>query len=151
MAASPAIRWARGPGDVSGAIALREQVFVREQGVPVEEEVDGRDDEALHLVALEPAAGEPVIGTLRLLFDGEVAKVGRVAVAAGWRRRGVATRMLEEAVAEARRHGSASARLAAQTDAVAVYEGVGFVVESDVFEEAGIPHVWMGRPLAGSA
>ena len=77
--AAPAIRWAQGPGDVEGAIAVRERVFVDEQGVPVEEELDGRDDEALHLVALDPD-GERVIGTLRLLFDGETVKVGRVAV-----------------------------------------------------------------------
>jgi predicted GNAT family N-acyltransferase len=147
VAAPPAIRWAQGPGDVSDAIALREEVFVREQGVPAEEEVDGRDAEALHLVALEPSAKGRVIGTLRLLFDGEVVKVGRVAVAAGWRRRGVATQMLEEALAEARRRGSARARLSSQVSAVEVYEGVGFAVESGVFEEAGIPHVWMGRSL----
>ena len=151
MAAPPAIRWARGPGDLNAAIALRERVFVHEQGVPVEEELDGRDDEALHLVAFDPADGEQVIGTLRLLFDGGVVKIGRVAVAPSWRRRGVATLMLNEALAEARRRGSARARLAAQTDAVAVYEGVGFAVESAVFEEAGIPHVWMGRLLEPQA
>ena len=50
--ATPAIRWALGPADVDAAIALREEVFVREQNVPVEEELDGRDEEALHLVAL---------------------------------------------------------------------------------------------------
>jgi ElaA protein len=141
----PAIRWARGPGDIEAAIAVRERVFVVEQGVPAEEELDGRDGEALHLVAVEP--DERVIGTLRLLFDGRTVKVGRVAVDADRRRRGIASAMLDEALAEAERRGCTRARLASQVDAVAVYERAGFAVESDVFEEAGIPHVWMGRQL----
>lgn len=148
MVASPAIRWAQGHGDLAGALALREEVFVREQGVPVEEEIDGRDDEALHLLAFE---SERVIGTLRLLFDGTTVKVGRVAVERSSRRRGVAAAMLEEAIAEARRRGCTRARLASQLDAVAVYEGAGFAVESGVFEEAGIAHVWMGRTLGAPA
>jgi predicted GNAT family N-acyltransferase len=140
------IRWATEPSDVPGAIAVREQVFCREQGVPLAEEVDGLDDRAEHLVALAPD-GRRVIGTLRLLIDGDKAKIGRVAVERDWRRRGIAARMLDLAVARARELGSVRARLAAQLQAVALYEQVGFVVESDEFAEAGIPHVWMGRAL----
>ena len=145
----PAIRWARARGEVEGAIALRERVFVVEQGVPAEEELDGRDEEALHLVAVEP--GGLVVGTLRLLFDGETVKVGRVAVDAAHRRRGIAAAMLAEALAEAERRGCARARLASQVEAVALYERAGFAVEGDVFEEAGIPHVWMSRALGAVA
>lgn len=140
------LRWAAGPKDLEGAIGLRKLVFCQEQGVPVEDELDGRDDEALHLLALERGRGH-VVGTLRLLFDGEVVKVGRVAVAACWRRRGIAARMLAIALARARQRGSRTARLAAQLDAVELYEKAGFAVESDVFQEAGIDHVWMGRRL----
>ena len=142
---APAIRWARDAGDLDGAIAVRERVFVVEQGVPASVELDGRDAEAVHLVAVDRP--EQVIGTLRLLFDGATVKVGRVAVDAVWRRHGIATAMLAEALAEAERRGCTRARLASQVDAVAVYERAGFAIESDVFEEAGIPHVWMGRPL----
>src|SRR4029077_21139313 len=81
-----AIRWATGPQDLRGALAVREQVFCREQGVPRSEELDGRDGDALHLVALQ-AGGERVIGTLRLLFAGSTAKIGRVAVERAERRR----------------------------------------------------------------
>jgi ElaA protein len=143
------IRWATEPGDVSGAIAVREQVFCREQGVPVAEEVDGLDDSAEHLVAIAPADGR-VIGTLRLLVDGDTAKVGRVAVERDWRRRGIAARMLQLALARARERGCVRARLAAQLEAIALYEQAGFAVESDEFEEAGIPHVWMGMLLTQS-
>jgi ElaA protein len=141
------IRWARGPEDVRGAFAVRERVFCGEQGVPREEEIDGRDQEALHLVALDPQ-GARVIGTLRLLLDADSAKVGRVAVEREWRRRGIALRMLGLALAAARDRGCVRVRLAAQLEAVALYEQAGFAVESDVFEEAGIAHVWMGRRLA---
>ncbi len=146
--AGPSIRWAQGPGDLQGAIALREEVFVREQNVPLEEELDGRDEEALHLLALD---GARVVGTLRLLFDGTTVKVGRVAVARDARRLGLAAAMLAEALAEARRRGCTRARLASQVEVVPLYERAGFVVESGVFEEAGIPHVWMGRPLQDEA
>ena len=143
---APEIRWAHGAEDLRGAIAVRERVFVEEQGVPVEEELDGRDEQALHMIALAPGGGA-VIGTLRLLFDGDVVKVGRVAVDRDWRGRGIAARMLDRSLAEARARGARRARLASQVDVVALYERAGFAVESDVFEEAGIPHVWMGREL----
>ncbi|MGO9490364.1 MAG: GNAT family N-acetyltransferase [Solirubrobacteraceae bacterium] len=147
MTAEPLIEWARLPADVEGAIRVRELVFCQEQGVPVEEELDGRDDEALHLVAIEPERGR-VIGTLRLLFDEDTAKVGRVAVEADWRGMGIASRMLGLALDRAREQGARRARLASQLEVVGLYERAGFTVQSGVFEEAGIPHVWMGRELA---
>jgi predicted GNAT family N-acyltransferase len=139
----PEIRWAAGAADVRGALAVREEVFCREQGVPREEEIDGRDGEALHLVALAPGDGR-VIGTLRLLIDAGTAKVGRVAVERDWRGRRVASRMLELALAAAREQGCVRARLAAQLTATGVYRRAGFEVESEPFEDAGIQHVWMG-------
>lgn len=136
------IRWARGPDDVRGALSLRELVFCEEQGVPRAEEIDERDEAALHLVALDPGSGK-VIGTLRLLVAEAPAKIGRVAVEREWRRHGIAARMLELAIAQARARGCSSVRLAAQLEAVELYEKAGFAVESELFEEAGIPHVWM--------
>lgn len=145
----PAIRWALGPADVAGALAVREEVFCGEQGVPVEEEVDDRDGEALHLVALAPGADgqQQVVGTLRLLLDGYRVKVGRVAVLRDWRGRGVAARMLELALTRARAEGATEARLASQLAVVPLYEQAGFTVQSGVFQDAGIDHVWMGREL----
>jgi predicted GNAT family N-acyltransferase len=140
------IRWVAGPGEFSGALALRELVFCEEQGVPREEELDEHDAQALHLVALEEPSGA-VVGTLRLLLEPGDAKIGRVAVAREWRRQGVALRMLQMALEEARERRSLRVRLAAQLDAVALYEKAGFAVESETFEEAGIQHVWMGQRL----
>ncbi|HWX52579.1 MAG TPA: GNAT family N-acetyltransferase [Solirubrobacteraceae bacterium] len=121
---------------------MRDRVFCGEQGVPKDEEVDLLDEQALHLVALDPHGGA-VIGTLRLLISGGEAKIGRVAVERDWRRRGVASRMLRAALEAARGRGCTSARLAAQLQATELYEAVGFTVNSTTFEEAGIPHVWM--------
>ncbi|TMK24643.1 MAG: GNAT family N-acetyltransferase [Actinobacteria bacterium] len=144
------VRWATGPGDVAGAVIVREQVFCTEQGVSKVEELDGLDDQALHLVALEPDSGR-VIGTLRLLVVGREAKIGRVAVERRWRRRGIAARMLQMALAGARERGCRRARLASQLHATRLYEDAGFAVESEPFQEAGIPHVWMGRRLEASS
>lgn len=148
-AAAIPIRWATGPADVRGAFAVRERVFCVEQGVPLSVEIDEHDDEALHLVALERDGGR-VIGTLRLLSSGGVAKVGRVAVDRDWRGLGIASRMLELALAEAREQGYREALLASQLDATGLYERAGFAVDSEPFDEVGITHVWMRRALLGT-
>jgi predicted GNAT family N-acyltransferase len=143
------VRWSRGPAEIAGAFRLREEVFYGEQGVPVDEDIDGRDATALHVVALDPAAGS-VIGTLRLLLEERPAKIGRVVVDRRGRRHGIASRMLALALARARAEGCSHVRLAAQIRATAVYEQAGFRVESEPFEEAGIPHVWMACSLGPS-
>lgn len=148
------IRWSEGAADLTGALAVRVRVFCGEQGVPLDEEPDALDELALHLVALGPGDGgdgSSVIATLRLLLGEEVARIGRVAVLADWRGRGIASRMLALAVARARQEGHRRVRLAAQIRAKALYEHAGFSVESEPFAEAGIEHVWMGRRLAGAA
>ena len=138
------LRWVRAPSELEEALAVRRRVFCEEQGVPVQEEIDGRDAEGEHLLALE---GERVVGTLRLLFAGETVKVGRVAVLRRWRGRGIAGAMLELALARARERGCRRARLASQVEVVGLYERSGFAVCSEEFEDAGIPHVWMERSL----
>jgi predicted GNAT family N-acyltransferase len=140
------IRWATGPQDVRGAVSVREQVFCREQGVAREDEIDGLDDDAMHLVALQPD-GRRVIGTLRLLVAPDGARDGLVAVERDWRGRGIASRMLAAALTSANERGCPRARLAAQLEATGLYERAGFSVESEPFQEAGIDHVWMGRAL----
>jgi predicted GNAT family N-acyltransferase len=139
------LRWIDGEGELGGALALRERVFCDEQGVPPAEERDGLDAEATHLLAL--AGDDELVGTLRVVRVRRQAKIGRVAVKRSWRRRGVASAMLDEALARAARDGARQVRLAAQTDAIELYTCAGFEIESDRFVEAGIEHVWMGRAL----
>ena len=145
MSGEALLRWSEGEADIEGALAVRTRVFCDEQGVPVEEELDGRDDEALHLVAVAP--GGEVVGTLRLLFAQQAVKVGRVAVERSWRGQSIASRMLSMALEEAADRGAVEARLASQVEVVELYRRAGFEVCSESFEEAGIPHVWMVRAL----
>jgi len=131
--------------EVRTAIALRHEVFVGEQGVDPAQEHDGRDEEAIHLVALHDGA---LVGTGRLLADGDVVKLGRLAVAAAHRRRGVAARLLAEGERWAREHGSARIVLHAQSYARTLYVAAGYGAVCDTFMEAGIEHVRMERSLA---
>ena len=114
--------------------ALRKAVFCAEQGVPEALEIDGRDPDCVHVAAY---AGGQLIGTARLLPS---ARVGRMAVAARWRRRGVGRALLEALLGEARRRGFTGISLAAQVEAVGFYQRCGFHTVSGVYMEAGIPH-----------
>jgi len=140
----PSITWIESDEQLQEALALRVDVFCGEQGVAPEDELDGLDDSARHVGALVDGQ---VIGTLRLLAQGGRAKIGRVAVRADYRRRGIAQAMMELALAGARSEGCSRAVLTSQTYAIALYEKSGFAVDSEEFEEAGIPHVWMVREL----
>jgi predicted GNAT family N-acyltransferase len=152
MAGSLELRWARDEDDVRAAFEIRDRVFCVEQGVPPEEEVDALDEDALHLLALErDESGERALGTLRLLLEDERARIGRVAVVVDARHRGIASRMLELALARAGEERVAHVRLASQIVATPLYQRSGFVVESEPFDDAGIPHVWMGRALADAS
>lgn len=128
-----------------GALALRRTVFCGEQGVPEELEVDGRDDGALHLVAVMDGR---VVGTCRLLFDGATAKLGRLAVAAPARGAGVGGALIDAAERQARGAGAGRIALHAQTAATGLYASRGFVALGDCFEQAGIEHVRMEKRLA---
>lgn len=118
--------------------AVRETVFMREQGVPEALEWDGLDETAMHFLA-EDKHGRP-IGTGRLLADGQI---GRMAVLAPWRSRGVGTAILEAILTAARSRGVETVRLHAQNHAVAFYQRFGFTTVSEAFLDAGIPHVSM--------
>ena len=138
------VRRARDASERAAALALRRRVFCAEQGVPLALEVDGRDDRALHLVAVE---GGVVLGTCRLLFDGPTAKLGRLAVAAPARGRGLGTALVAAAEAEARAGGAQRLALNAQLRATRLYAERGFVVQGAPFPEAGIEHVKMDKCL----
>jgi predicted GNAT family N-acyltransferase len=139
------VRRGRDESDVQASLALRTEVFVAEQGVAPEEEVDDRDGEALHLLAFD---GAELVGTCRLLFDdGERVKLGRMAVRRERRGQGIAALLLDQADAEARKAGAARIVLGAQLPAVSVYERAGYERRGEVFLEAGIEHVWMEKAL----
>jgi predicted GNAT family N-acyltransferase len=138
------VRRAQGDHELREALALRHEVFCLEQGVPEREEVDGRDPEGIHLVAV---ADGQLLGTCRLLIVGRTVQFSRLAVRLSARRRGIATALLEAAEAESRDAGAARIVLHAQTYARALYERVGYRDRGSVFREAGIEHVAMEKEL----
>jgi len=138
-------RRARDDREVQAALELRERVFCGEQGVAPSADRDGRDPDALHVVATDD---ERLLGTCRLLIEDGVARLGRLAVEPGARRRGVAGAILAEAHALAAANGARTVRLHAQVDARALYEAAGYAATGGPFMEEGIPHLPMERPLA---
>jgi predicted GNAT family N-acyltransferase len=126
--------------------ALRHEVFVVEQQVPVELERDEYDAAATHLVALR---GDEAIGTLRIVIDGTGARIGRMAVRAAERNKGIGTRLMQHAAEAALRMGAREIELHAQLTAREFYRRLGYRQEGGVFEEAGIPHVTMRKALTG--
>ena len=138
------VRRLAGPAEMDAALALRHEVFCREQGVPAHEEQDGRDKDGLHLVAV--ANGE-LLGTCRLLFVGPTVQFSRLAVSLPARRQGIATALLELAEAEARAGRARRLVLHAQTYAQSLYEQAGYRPRGRVFVEANIEHVAMEQVL----
>jgi ElaA protein len=139
------VRPARGAAEVEAALELRYRVFCEEQGVTLAGDQDGRDPEALHLVAFDDGG---LAGTCRVLFEGELARLGRLAVERDRRGRGIGGELLAEAERESRRAGATRVRLHAQTAASSLYERAGFEVRGEEFVEEGIPHVTMEKTLA---
>ena len=135
------IRPADWEADKAALRAIREQVFVREQSVPLELEWDEFDTVSRHVLA---EAGGQAIGTGRLLPDGHI---GRMAVLQGWRDKGVGSALLQFLLDMARDAGHERAILSAQVRAAVFYRGFGFEVEGAEFLEAGIPHITMTRRL----
>lgn len=140
------VRRVAGDDELQAAMRLRHEVFVDEQRVPVEEEYDGRDDEAVHLVAVRDGA---VVGTCRLLREGEQLRLGRMAVARSARRQGIASQLLREAERVGREQGATGMTLHAQVDALPLYEQAGYVAYGERFLDAGIEHLAMDKPLGG--
>ena len=122
------------------ALPIRELVFVREQGVPLELEMDEWDAPSDHAIAY--TADGRAVGTGRLLPDGHI---GRMAVLKNWRGKGVGAALLLALTELARTRGHASARLNAQTSATGFYLRYGFEAVGSEFMDAGIVHVAMQR------
>ncbi|GGY33736.1 GNAT family N-acetyltransferase [Pseudoduganella albidiflava] len=122
------------------AQVIRIAVFVQEQNVPAELEMDEKDAVCLHAVAYD-AAGTPV-GTGRLLPDGHI---GRMAVMKDARGTGIGSALLRGLMAHARERGHPEVELSAQTHAASFYRAHGFEQVGDEFHEAGIAHVAMRR------
>lgn len=131
--------------DIAACHALRRVVFIEEQNVPEAEEVDGRDGDALHLLArLDGQA----VGCARILVAGETGKIGRVCVLRDLRGQGIGSALINAALAALRNvDGVTRAKLGAQTHAIGFYEALGFVAEGPEYLDAGIAHRDMARAV----
>lgn len=124
---------------------LRIEVFVIEQGVPIELEWDEGDEVSIHAVAYDEAG--QAVATGRLLPDGHI---GRMAVRQSARGQRIGSQVLKALLAEAAREGHTELVLHAQLHAWTFYERHGFVGEGEEFMEAGIAHRRMRLRLTGS-
>jgi predicted GNAT family N-acyltransferase len=139
------VRRTRDRAEVGAALALREEVFCEEQGVPLEADLDGLDDDAIHIVALDSGA---VIGTCRIVLEPpDGARFGRLCVRRDARRRGLAAALLAEAEHQAAAAGAHRMVLHAQTSALELYRRAGYSAEGEPFDEEGIEHLRMARKL----
>lgn len=133
--------WPRA-SDREALLHVRQNVFVEELGVPGLLEADDLDAAAFHLLARDD--GNRVIGTGRLTATHQI---GRLAVLPPWRGQGVGLALLRGLVDRARSTGWSEVRLDAQVDAVGFYKREGFACEGELFEEGGLLHQAMRKPL----
>jgi ElaA protein len=140
-----AVRPVASPVDWEACKAVRFEVFVDEQHVPAEMELDEDDATARHWLAVE---GDAPIGTARAVAKPYGWKVGRVAVRAPWRGKGVGNVLMRAIAEAARAEGVPELYLESQTHAIGFYERLGYVAEGPEFMDAGIPHRGMRQRLA---
>jgi len=131
--------------ELKEAIEVRKKVFVEEQGVPEDLELDGLDGQALHMVVKD---GERVIGTARVMFlPDRQAKIERMAILKSVRRKGIGRRIISFLNKELKNKQVKQVILHSQYSAVGFYKSCGFEESGLPFLEAGIKHIKMQRSL----
>ena len=130
--------------ELAEAYHIRKTVFVNEQHVPIEIEIDTFDQEAIHFLCSED---DKYVGTGRVRFVEDYGKLERICVLKEARGKNYAKQLIEAMEQEIVRHGVTEARLHAQTYIVPLYESVGYNVVSEKFMDANIPHVEMTKKL----
>lgn len=122
----------------AACMALRRQVFIEEQGVSEQDEIDGLDDRCIHVLA---TSNEAPAGAARFRVVGNDVKIQRVCVSKNFRGLGIGAALIDYVVNHARTEGMAShAMLGAQTHALDFYRKLGFEAYGDEYLDAGISH-----------
>lgn len=122
------------------AFKVRQEVFVNEQKVPVEEEIDQFEDEAIHIVLYDERTP---VGAARLRILDGIGKLERICVLSSCRGKGAGKQLVDKLEEIASSEGVKKFKLNAQTHAIPFYERLGYKTISDIFMDAGIPHVTM--------
>ncbi len=139
-------RWISGGDDISDALAIRETVFVDEQGFSQALERDEKDDIAQHLILSED--GQPV-GCARMFAERPgVIRVGRICILKPYRGQGYGDLIMRLLIDRALYLEAEEVRLGAQERVRGFYEKYGFIKIGDVYDEEGVPHIPMGAPSA---
>ena len=141
---SVSIKIVQTPEEFERCFGIRTTVFVEEQEVPLELEMDEYDAIATHFLLRD---GETPLATARLVDKHGLAKIGRVAVLKEARGRGLGLLLMQAVIDEAKRRGFTESVLDAQTYAIPFYARLGYVAEGEEFDDAGIPHFLMRRKL----
>lgn len=123
------------------AYSVRRNVFVHEQHVPLEEEIDQFEDEATHVVLYDD--NEEPIGAARVRVLDGIGKLERICVLSAARKKGAGKLIVNKLEEVATSQRVSKLKLNAQTHAIPFYERCGYEAVSDVFLDAGIPHVTM--------
>lgn len=132
------------PEEIKHAYFIRTTVFVDEQKVPMEEEIDEYEKDAIHFIGY---AENKVVAASRLRFVDGYGKLERICILKPYRGRSYGKQIIEQMENEISKNGYIKAKLHAQTHAKEFYEQLGYIVISDEFMDAGIPHVAMAKQL----
>lgn len=127
------------------ALHIRHDVFIIEQGVSLEEEIDDLENQTEHLVVYEN--GQPVAAARMLAIDPQTYKAQRVSVLKDARGQGYGAELMQQMELRAKELGGQKITLGAQNTAIPFYEKLGYEVEGDEFLDAGIPHHTMSKSL----
>ena len=133
-------QWICGNGDLKDVLAVRENVFVSEQGFAMEDEFYLLDEQAMHVVIYD---GERPIGTGRLYHDGKTFRIGRICVVKEERGQGVGDLLMRLLLVKAFEFEPSQVRIDAQERVRKFYENFGFERDGEAMDEAGIPHIPM--------
>ncbi|MEH7177456.1 GNAT family N-acetyltransferase [Neobacillus vireti] len=130
--------------ELEDAFSVRRTVFIEEQNVPAEEEIDELENEAAHFVAY--SENSPIAAGRFRIVD-EYGKVERICVVKEARNTGSGKAMMNEIEAYALKQGLHKLKLNAQTHAIPFYARLGYEVVSEEFSDAGIPHRTMIKKI----
>lgn len=139
------IKIAENQAEFFGCMLVRAAVFVKEQQVDIDLELDQDDLTCRHFCLMNE--DKQVIGTCRVLAHDDVAHIGRVAILKEYRKQGLGARMLRHVEEECRQIGFTKMELGAQLHALPFYEKLGFIPYGEVFMDASIPHKMMEKVL----
>ncbi len=134
--------------DFFNLMHIRSSVFVNEQQVPIDIELDAQDYQATHLLLMD---GAIPVGCCRIITQGRTAHLGRIAIDKAYRHQGLGRLLMEKTEVYVTQHRYQQIDLNAQIQAQGFYEALGYHSIGDIFSEANIDHVRMVKAIEDSS